>query len=340
MLNILLPDQIMHPRVVSLVPEEKKNPRDYILSATAPEVEALGIQINESGQWMEDIVEYEDQKNDIFDQYACVSHTGWNKIQCLCFRKFKVKLNKSKRFTAVMSGTIPGRGNSVTNVVESIRLDGAPDEVDYPTTVMGMTQAEFYQKIPQSVIAKENFLKYWSYKHAWVEGNSPEMLMAALKVSPIMVSVYGRYSYDENGYIEQDRSGIVTHEVLIVGYEVGKFWYVLDSENPRGLVRFAWDYIFIAPKIGYLVSLANLTNPQTMQVYRIKGNAAVYFLNPQSKEIVAFSDGVIAGGSLFKIFFGDYKFANIQVVDPAKGEKLPYPIAKYTITTLLTPTNS
>ena len=334
MLNILLPDQIMHPRATSLVPEEVKNPRDYILSATAPEVEALGIIINESGQWMEDIVEYEDQKNDIFDQYACVAHTAWNKVQTLCKRLFNICFDKSKRYTAVKSGTIPGRGNSVTNVVESVRLDGAPDEADYPTTVQGMTQAEYYQKIPDSVVAKENFLKFWSYKHAWVEGNSPEMIMAALRVSPVMVSVYGRYSYDENGYIEQDRSGLVTHEVLVVGYELNKFWYVLDSENPGGLVRFAWDYIFVAPKIGFLV---NLTNVQTMQIYRIKGNAALYFLNSQTKEVVSFMDGVIAGGSLFKIFFGDYKFANIQVINPEKGEKLPYPIAKYSLTTVTNP---
>ena len=239
MLKILLPDQIMHPRATSLILEEAKNPRDYILSATAPEVEALGIILNETGQWMEDIVEFEDQKNDIFDQYACVTHSGWNKVQCLCMRKFRIKLDKSKRYTAVKSGTIPGRGNSVTNVVESIRLDGAPDEIDYPTTVQGMSQAEYYQKIPATVIAKENFLKFWSYKHAWVEGNSPEMLMAALKVSPIMVSVYGRYSYDGNGYIEQDRTGLVTHEVLIVGYEIGKLHFhhglhPLDGKSESG----------------------------------------------------------------------------------------------------------
>jgi hypothetical protein len=208
-----------------------------------------------------------------------------------------VKLNKSKRYTAVKSGTIPGRGNSVTNVVESIRKDGGVDEEVYPTTVPGMTQAEFYQKIPADVDAKENFKAAYDFRHAWVDGNSQDMLVAALKVSPVMVSVYGRYSFDSNGYVAQDRSGIVTHEVVIVGYEYGKFWYVLDSENPEGLVRFAWDYIFIGPKIGYLLK------KQIMQIFRIKGKSAVYFFNPESKEVVPFADGVIGGGSLFKIFF-------------------------------------
>ena len=234
--KILQPQEVRLPRAHNLILEPARDPRDHILSATLPEVAELGLAINDAGQWIENITEFEDQKNDVFDQYACVTHSGWNMTQCLGHRKYGVKLNKSKRYTAVKSGTIPGRGNSVTNVVESIRKDGGVDEEVYPTTVPGMTQAEFYQKIPADVDAKENFKAAYDFRHAWVDGNSQDMLVAALKVSPVMVSVYGRYSFDSNGYVAQDRSGIVTHEVVIVGYEYGKFWYVLDSENPEGLV--------------------------------------------------------------------------------------------------------
>lgn len=328
MLNLLTQEQVKQPRAASLIPEAKKDPRDYILSATHPDIEKLGMTVTPSGQWMDYVTEFELQRNNIFDQYTCVTHTGWNGTQCLAKCKYGATLDKSKRYTAVKSNTIPRRGNSVTNVVESIRNHGGVDEIDYPTTVENMTETEFYKKITPELDQKENFRPFWLFNHAWVEGNSPEMIMAALRVSPIMVSVCGSYNFDQNGYIAQDRSGMITHEVLIVGYELNKYWIVLDSENQNGFVRFAWDYIFTAPKALYL------TKKNFMQIYRIKGRSAMYFLNPEGKVVIPFTDGVIAGGSLFKIFFGDYKnvSANLQVVE--KEELLPYPIAPYSFTTI------
>ena len=185
-----------------------------------------------------------------------------------------------------------------------------------------MTEQEFYQAVPQEVINKENFKQLWNYNHAWLAGNRPDIIANALTISPVMVSVNGRYEYDQNGYVKQDQSGVVTHEVLIVAAEPGKFWYVLDSENDKGFVRFVWNYIFIAPKIGYLTYLPS------MMVYKKKGEPALYFRNPKDNKLVSFADGQIVGGDLFKLFFGSYANMHIQTV-----EKLPFDVAPYSITT-------
>ena len=65
------------------------------------------------------------------------------------------------------------------------------------------------------------------------------------------------------------------------------------------------------------------------KLYQQKGSPAIYFLNPADNKLVAFSDGVITGGEMFKIFFGDYKNIAIERVDT-----LPLPVANYTLKTL------
>lgn len=315
MLPILTPEEIKQPKVIGLIPEEKQDERDWVLGAVEEP-------LNSKGDWRPYVTEFELQRNGIFDPWNCVTQSAWNKIQCLANLKYGLKLNKSKRFTSVMSGTLPGRGNSVTNVVENIRKVGGVEERDYITMRPDMTEQEFYQAIPQEVTNKENFKQLWNYNHAWLAGNRQDIIANALTISPVMVSVNGRYEYDKNGYVKQDQSGVVTHEVLIVAAEPGKFWYVLDSENDKGFVRFAWDYIFIAPKIGYLTYLSS------MMVYKKKGEPALYFHNPKDNKLVPFADGQIVGGDLFKLFFGSYANMHIQTV-----EKLPFDVAHYSITT-------
>lgn len=315
---ILQPEEIKQPQVYGLIPEEAVNENDWILGVVSDEPV-----INPSGDWRTFVTEFELQRNNIFDPWNCVTQSAWNAIQCIARKQYGITLNKSKRFTTIMSGTVPGRGNSVTNVVECIRKVGGVEERDYVTMSPTMTQDEFYKPISDEVKAKENFKQFWQYNHKWTNGNREEELLRALKVSPVMVSVNGQYQYDGNGYVAQDASGIVTHEVVVVAAEPGKFWYVLDSENDKGFVRFAWDYIFIAPKVSFLSYLP------TMMVYKKKGEPALYFYNPKDSKLVSFADGRMTGGDTFKLFFGSYANIHIKTV-----EKLPFDVADYSLTTI------
>lgn len=318
MLPILTPDKIKNARTCSIVPEGPLKDSDYILSGTIDEV-------NPSGNWRACINEYILQRNNHMDPCDCVTCSALRQIHVLAKYKYNIDFNKSRRYTAKKSGTIPGQGNSVTNVVESIRKDGCVDESAYPSMTDDMTINEFYAPILSSIDVLENFRQFWGYTHAWTKDNAPGTITAALKMSPVIVSVYGRYQFDSNGYVARDNSGMITHEVVIVDAEPGKFWYVWDSENADGLVPFAWDYNFVSPKIAYL------TNLNLMTVYKVAGEPALYFLNPRDQKLVPFADGTIAGGDLFKTFFGSY--ANMHIQTKNSVAELPFAIADYSITT-------
>jgi hypothetical protein len=82
------------------------------------------------------------------------------------------------------------------------------------------------------------------------------------------------------------------------------------------------DYKFGYPYIKDIIKL------NSMKLYKKKGESAIYFLNPKDNKLVPYADGVITGGDMFKILFGDYKFAPTQIVD-----ELPYSVAGYQMTT-------
>lgn len=286
------------------------------------------------------ITEYEVQRNGIFDPYDCVTCATWNKIQCLAKRKYGIVLDYSKRWTAVKSGTRPGIGNSVTNVEESVRVnDGGVRESLYPTMTPSMSESQFYAAIPPEVDALEDFKNNWQYNHEWlgrarsgVPFSSLEQLKDGLKLSPLSVSV-GPYHYDANGSMYEPSTGIpeYIHQVIIVKID-NEAIYTLDSENGNGLIRYRLDYPFGYPKLSYL---KKKTMIQPL-IYKQKGKAALYALNPLKQSLMPFGDGAIPGGELFMTLYGVKSYKDIpRVMNPKTGEdweKLPFPIFPYLIT--------
>lgn len=276
------------------------------------------------------------QRNQIFDPFDCVTASYLNAIYIIHQGMFgEIPLKRSRRYTAVKSGTIPNQGNSYSNVENSLIEIGSVYENDYVSITPTMTQNEFYQLIPSEIDIKENFKDVYDLMSYWIPRTNDGMtgikatMFDFLAYSPIIVSVCGDYSFNNRGEIFRT-SDDDTHAVLLLSIDSEERPYnlVLDSENPNGLVKFEAGYQFHYPK-ALFIKRKNMPS-----LYKKKGEPAIYFLNPADNLLVPYSDGVIDGGAMFKIYFKDYKFAPIQYVD-----ELPYQIAPYSMTTVLTHRN-
>lgn len=215
-------------------------------------------------QWTSWITEYELQRNGFFDAFDCVTQGAWNGGQCFANRVFGIKLDKSKRFTAVLGGTIPGVGADINKIFETLRKRGSVEEALWPSMTPTMTQAEFFKPIPQEVQDQESFLKEgWIFNHEWVDRPSfspcptADKIWEELKYSPIAAAIDGGYTF-RNGLLSFASFKSYTHVVLIVGGEYGKYWLVLDSENPQGLMKVEWNYKFAYCKSMYVSKTKDL----------------------------------------------------------------------------------
>jgi hypothetical protein len=242
-------------------------------------------------------------------------------------RVYGFDLDWDDRDLVVTSGTKPGQGNGIKKVADTARTQGLlKDKGDISPD---MTESEYYnwQRTNVDLEEAKSFRDLHQLGYEWLPTcnfgqtySSPEQMMEALLYSPIQVCVDGNYQYNENGTIGRLLNW--SHEVVIVGYVKGEYWLVYDSESLGGkLLKFEWTY-----KFGYPIC-HSITNVN-MQIFKKKGSPAIYFLNPADKLLVPYADGVVTGGEMFKILFGDYKYAPIQTVD-----ELPYPVAPYSMTT-------
>lgn len=239
------------------------------------------------------------------------------------------KFNLSDRRTAKGSGTDPNAGNTVTAVVEYLRTKLFCPEDLWPFPD-GMTKEEYFKDMPDEV---ENYGKkvdpLIEVQHEWVPRSQkypvpvysdPEQLIEGLKRSVLRVSVDPRYVRNDSGLIYAE-SPSYGHSVTLYDYVLDEKWLVHDHYLDQ-FIEFAWDY-----KFGHAKALF-LKKKIMPKLYKTLDSPAIYFFNPEDKLLVPFSDGEVKGGSLFKIFFGDYK--NVPV---NKVQTLPYPVAPYSITT-------
>lgn len=290
--------------------------------------------LQEDGQWDNWLPDFELQRDKDWTKstYGCVSFSNNNSKEILFKRMFGYDINIDDRDLTVLSGTVPEVGNDIISVAEFHRKNGLILERTQ-TMYQEMPVSEYYKWVRDDKAKEEAKMSldlfnfgYELFTRETGTTVSNAKLIEGLKYAPIQVTVDGRYTYDENGYVCRNDI-IYSHEVVLIGYVLNpdlsvKYWKVFDSCHNE-IVKFCGTYRFGYPLINTLIPKSS------MQLFKKKGEPAIYFLNPEDNKLVAFADGVIAGGSMFKILFGDYKFAPTKVVD-----ELPYPVADYQMTTI------
>lgn len=143
-----------------------------------------------SGDWTPYLPPGEWQRNHYFDTFGCVSFSALNSIECQYKLLTGTERNFSDRFTVVMSGTIPGSGNYLWKVAESLRKDGAVDESLFPAPA-NYSQSTYYTPVPIEVINKaKEFVQEWDTSYEFID-NSKESIMYHLKQSPIQIVIPG-----------------------------------------------------------------------------------------------------------------------------------------------------
>lgn len=319
-MQILDVNQIRIPKEAFI--EQEIKPEHWLFGAKG------GMPLNSYLDWTSFITEYELQRNAYFDAYDCVTQTAWNMYQILINFKYKQILDKSKRYTAVISGTQPRRGNSMQAPFESIRKDDCVDETEWPSMSQTMTEVEFFKAIPEWVKKQVNFLKDFSTNHEWLPCGTgvptAEQMLTALAISPVGVVVNGNYQFDANGNLSNH--GPLTHALLIVKAEPGKRWLALDSENPNGLLPIKWDYKFQYCKVGYVEK----KNSTPLDKPFIQYGKGIYQLAKDGK----YKGQYVGWNSepAFRAVIGDWKNAEIT-----KVEELPSNMSDVLIDTLKNP---
>mgnify|MGYP001593010285 CR=1 FL=1 len=307
--------------------------------------------LREDGNYTEDLPNDEFQATKKFDPFSCVSESAESDSSAILFEKMMKtdisikpileslgclddngRVNFSGRFIAVGSGTIPGRGNSQYAVFEYIRKNGLVGEKMWPSNPE-MSEKEYFATVPQSVkdLGKK-FLQYFSFEYENVRSNNAEM-KEALKRSPLCVVVGGAYLGGKAGAVLYRNNGtpLYNHQVVIYNQEnnVNDFGQVIpvihdifDSYEPFRK-RYVGTYPFKFVKAIFI------QKKKIPMLYKKIGQPAICFKHWSEDSLIAFADGSIPGGDLFKSLFGVEKYSDLPRLDVGEW---PFPI-KYNLTT-------
>lgn len=199
------------------------------------------------------------QRNANFDTFSCVTFSCLKALSYYVKKIYNLDVNFSERFTAVMSGTTPGKGNSIRNVLESIRKDGFLLENDCPFT-NEMTQSEFFSPITQSLKdkAKKNLQDFMGLGPIIIEweviSNNPfsgglvdhDQIREALKYSPVITT-----GFAWNGGPIYVNGGAPNHCFLGIDWDDQVEWDVMADDNYPA--DFSLDH---EPDVNYLKKLS------------------------------------------------------------------------------------
>lgn len=253
-----------------------------------------------SGQWDQVLpsVEYQKSYKTGFDSYGCVTFSCLNVLETL--HKFVgIDKNFSDNFIAKMSGTIPGRGNSLRNVVECVRK-GVVDESVYP---FHDTMETFYQEIPQDVRDKQYTVPFgWEWGmggdnlHNW-HNDRKQVFVDLLKYSPVQITVYA-YGKQVDGIYQPVMNAEPNHAIELYGYQLGKYWKVNDHYN-HDKKKLHWEYVMSSPLIMALDTPVNLMKKYKGKLVKNANDNKVFFSNGEQfawiKDEVIFMYGFNAG---------------------------------------------
>jgi hypothetical protein len=324
-----------------VIPHED-NENDYIfgaspVSATRKILEPTKNWLNTALRLVDLIGGYQNleiqKTHDGQDTYWCVTFTKNNVKRLLHLRKYGYDLNADERFLAISSGTVKFRGNSVKAVVDADRNNGFRKQGKLTTE---MTLNECYAKLTDADYSDaKTSLDFYDLPYEMLDRASngfstlpysdTATILSALAFAPLMVTVDGNYEMDDEGRIGATGKILnYNHEVTLLGAHfegTAITWWDVWCSECKQFLKFRPDYRFGWP---CLIDV----NKKDMRLFKKKSEAAIYFLNSKDGLLVPYADGVITGGDMFKILFGDYKYAPIEVVD-----ELPFPVASYQMTT-------
>jgi len=200
-----------------LIYEEPKE-QDWILGSSPLENREI---FPDGHGWPKYRPEAEIQRNRHFDTFSCVTFAVLKALVMYLRVNYGVTFDLSEVFTAVMSGTVPGRGNSVRNVLESVRKDGFLAEY-LRTFTPEMTKEQFFSPIPEKLIelARNNLLE-WEINWEIISTNSNVNhtdITNALRYSPIIAVGYAWIQSGKDG-MYYDQGNYPNHCFLIDDYD-------------------------------------------------------------------------------------------------------------------------
>lgn len=223
---------------------------DYIKDTDLPLLGGDLQVVMDDGNWMSVLVDFESQVQRGVDPYACVSYSALTCLEMYAKTQY-IDINKADKYTAVMSGTVPYKGNSFRNVAESIKRDWTVDEEIYPYNDTSVDS--YYKPVPQAIIdiALED-KPNWAYFYRFPTTQQvlgfdtrprEEVIMDALRYTPLQISIKYPTKKPVKGVYEAEHGE--NHAAVLVNYIEGKEWIIFDSYDPLGnggIKRLAWDY--------------------------------------------------------------------------------------------------
>ena len=297
LINLLQEDisKIKQP-VGGLIPNEvSKNA--HILGANPIQLEA----INPSGQWTDVEIKTEIQKlANGEDTYMCVNFSTNNVRELIHKFRYNEEINFSDIYSGILTGTRPNRGNSFENVFEITRKKFCAWETEMPLDLNTTLEKVYATKI-QDDLRKTVELRGEKYelRYQFLKQSTPQVIKYGLKVSPVTVAVEGRYNW-RNGKIVNSGSGY-NHAVVIIGYVENDCWYLMDSESLQ-VLKFDWNYKFAFTAVHSIKKLNMITT------YKKHGDPTICVKKENEDAMIAFADGDIDGGTLFKSLYDcEYK---------------------------------
>ena len=223
------------------------NPKDYVFGS-----QELGFKfpyevLQEDGNWSSYLPKFEHQARQNFETYNCTAYGSLSITETILRRKFNIIEDYSERFIGVIAGTEPP-GNDPITVAETIRTQGSILEEDLPFNSSVRSVSDYYSPKPMDGSLKARGLNWLerftlNYELVWKgkPRNKPELLKAALKQSPIGISVAAWSLDDSDGLYF--KNGPDNHWCMLESYENGKWWEIFDSYD-SAKKRLKWDTDF------------------------------------------------------------------------------------------------
>lgn len=295
------------------------------------------------GKQTSDLSDGSHQYTRFFDPWSCVSNSLTSCVETVLNRMMEIdpsvkplceelglldekgNAQLSFRALAVMSGTIPGQGNSQRAVAECARTQGLVGEKFWPTND-SMTQDEWYKPVPKEIQDKAKlFLTKFNLYHEnlkWNYGFGVAVhsdLVEAFQYGAVQACVGSPYIYEDGKVVgsQSDSKGAgaihnYNHAIQVNGH-IAPVDLIRDSYEPFDK-KFDCQYALGTPKL-FTISVKDKKKINMFRIIKQASSPACYLHCLASGHLFGIADGEeVNGGELLKSFSGTYANANITVV--------------------------